>query len=103
RTREIGIIKSFGGSRSEVVEIFITEAVIISILGGILGCIFSVITVVSISPLLTPIMGIPLPYSFPFYLFVIAMVMATLIGFGAALYPSLQAASVRPVEALRYE
>lgn len=103
RTREIGIIKAIGGSRAEVVEIFVMEAIFISIFGGALGCIAALFGVATLAPLTIPIMGMALPYSFPPYLFVIAMTMAILIGLGAALYPSLQAASVRPVEALRYE
>jgi len=103
RTREIGIIKSIGGTRAEVVEIFIMEAIIIAIIGGILGCVLAVVGVNMLSPMITPYLGMPMPFSFPPYLFIIAMLMATLIGFGASLYPSVQAASVRPVEALRYE
>ncbi|MHC1590851.1 MAG: ABC transporter permease [Candidatus Helarchaeales archaeon] len=103
RTREIGILKSIGATRYEVVSIFIIEALIISILGGVLGCIMGVLTVLVISQLATIFMPRPLPYSFPFYIFVIGVVMALTIGAISALYPSMQAASVKPIEALRYE
>lgn len=103
RTREIGILKSIGATRAEVVEIFIIEALNMSLIGGALGCVMAVFTVLAISPLAQMILPIPLPYSFPPYLFVLGMVMAVTIGVVSALYPSLNAASVRPVEALRYE
>ena len=103
RTREIGIIKSIGGSRGQVVQIFITEALIISLLGGILGCIASVGLVTIISRLAMPLIGFELPFQFPEWLFMVGVAMAVGIGFGSALYPSTSAASVKPVEALRYE
>ncbi len=103
RTREIGILKSIGATRSEVVTIFIIEALIMSIIGGALGCISGVVMVLTLSQLATIFMPNALPYSFPSYIFVIGVLMALVIGAVSALYPSLQAASVRPVEALRYE
>ncbi|MHA1799876.1 MAG: ABC transporter permease [Candidatus Helarchaeota archaeon] len=103
RTREIGIIKSIGGTRAQVVQIFITEAIMISVLGGILGSIVAIGLVEMISKLTLPLMGFELPYEFPPWLFVIGITMAIGIGFGSALYPSTSAASVKPVEALRYE
>ncbi|MHA1895467.1 MAG: ABC transporter permease [Candidatus Helarchaeota archaeon] len=103
RTREIGIIKSIGGTRAQVVQIFITEAIMISVLGGILGSMVAIGLVEMISKLTLPLMGFELPYEFPPWLFVIGITMAIGIGFGSALYPSTSAASVKPVEALRYE
>jgi len=103
RTREIGIIKSIGGSRGQVVQIFITEALMISLIGGILGCLAAVGLVTVLSRLTIPLIGFELPYQFPEWLFVVGVAMAVGIGFGSALYPSTSAASVKPVEALRYE
>ncbi|NHI93191.1 MAG: FtsX-like permease family protein [Candidatus Lokiarchaeota archaeon] len=103
RTREIGIIKSIGGSRGQVVQVFITEAIIISIMGGIMGCLAAVGMVTLISKLTIPLIGFELPFQFPEWLFIVGIMMAVLIGFGSALYPSMSAASVKPVEALRYE
>ncbi len=103
RTREIGIIKSIGGSRGQVVQVFITEAVIISVLGGVFGAFAAVGLVMLVSRLTLPLIGFEMPYSFPPWLFVVGIFMAVVIGFFSALYPSTSAASVKPVEALRYE
>lgn len=103
-TRSIGMIKSIGGQRSQVLQIFITEALIMSAIGGILGCILSVVGVTVLSNFISKIMtDFALPYEFPWWLFVVGISMSLGIGFVSALYPAWRASSVKPVEALRYE
>ncbi|MHA1267679.1 MAG: ABC transporter permease [Candidatus Helarchaeota archaeon] len=103
RTREIGIIKSIGGKRGHVLMIFITEAVLISMIGGILGCIFSVGAVTGMTGIVKASYGFPLAYSLETWIFGIGLAMAAGIGAAAGAFPSWRAASVKPVEALRYE
>ena len=103
RTREIGIIKSIGGKRSHVLMIFITEAVLIATIGGILGCLLSVIAVTGLTGIVYSMYGFPLAYSLEVWIFVAGMGMAGGIGAIAGAIPSFRAASVKPVEALRYE
>ena len=103
RTREIGIIKSIGGKRSHVLTIFMTESVLIATIGGIMGCIFSVIVVTSLTGLVKAMYGFPLAYSLEAWIFMVGIGLAAGIGGLAGAFPSWRAASVKPVEALRYQ
>jgi len=102
-TRTIGMIKSIGGSRGQVIQIYITEAILMATIGGILGCLLSVVGVTVLSDFMGKISEFGLPYDFPWWLFVTGISMSLGIGFVSSLYPSWRAASVKPVEALRYE
>ncbi len=103
RTREIGIIKSIGGKRSHVLTIFMTESVFIALIGGILGCICSVIVTISLTGIVLSMYGFPLAYSFQPWIFMVGIGLAAGIGAAAGAFPSWRAASTKPVEALRYE
>ncbi len=103
RTREIGIIKSIGGKRSHVLVIFMTESVFIALIGGILGCILSVVAVTALTGIVSSMYGFPLAYSLETWIFATGIGLAGGIGAAAGAFPSWRAASVKPVEALRYE
>jgi putative ABC transport system permease protein len=103
RTREIGIVKSIGAKRSHVLTIFLTEAFLISIIGGILGSLAAVGGVIAISAYMGASYGFQLPYSFDSWIFIVGMLLAVGIGLLSGFYPSWQASSIKPVQALRYE
>jgi putative ABC transport system permease protein len=103
RTREIGIIKSIGAKRTHVLTIFLTEAFLISIIGGILGSLAAVGAIILISGYMESSYGFQLPYSFDSWIFITGMLLAVGIGLLSGFYPSWQAASIKPVQALRYE
>jgi putative ABC transport system permease protein len=103
RTREIGIVKSIGGKRSHVLTIFMTESVLIASIGGIIGCILSIIAVMGLTGIVKSTYGFPLAYSFEAWIFMVGIGLAAGIGALAGAFPSWRAASVKPVEALRYE
>ncbi|MHA1831215.1 MAG: ABC transporter permease [Candidatus Helarchaeota archaeon] len=103
RTREIGILKAIGSKRINILQVFLTEAFIIALIGGILGCISSVVLVIGLTTLVKSFMGFQMPYVFDTSIFIGGMVLAIVIGLISAAYPSWRASSVKPVEALRYE
>ncbi len=102
RTREIGIIKAIGAKRTHVLIIFLTEAFLISLLGGVLGSLLAVGGVLGISFVMNSSYGFQIPYSFEPWIFIVGMILAVGIGLLSGFYPSWKAASVKPVEALRY-
>ena len=103
RTREIGILKAIGSKRINILQVFLTEAFIIALIGGILGRISSVVLVIGLTTLVKSFMGFQMPYVFDTSIFIGGMVLAIVIGLISAAYPSWRASSVKPVEALRYE
>lgn len=98
RTREIGILKSLGASKSYIIQLILKESVLMCALGVITGFILTFITIRLI--LLTfPSM----PVIIPPYWFVGAAVLALAGGVFGALYPAIKAAHLDPVRALGYE
>jgi putative ABC transport system permease protein len=95
RTREIGIRKAIGAPKSVVLSQFLTESTVISFLGGILGVVTGIVvsrfTIAGVKPVLAS-------YSIP-----LALGVALSVGIVAGFYPAYRAASLRPVDALRYE
>jgi putative ABC transport system permease protein len=95
RTREIGIRKAVGASRADIIGQFLTEAILLSLFGGVVGVVIGLVgsqfTIVGVDPVVAP------------YSVGLAFGVALLIGLFFGLYPANRAASLRPIEALRYE
>jgi len=97
RTREIGIRMAIGATESNVQQQFLIEAVVLSLLGGILGIIFGLTASGIISRVLRwPTLISPVAI-------VIAVVFSAAVGVFFGFYPARKAASLDPIEALRYE
>ena len=97
RTREIGVRKAIGAKRNNILWQFLIEAMTLSGSGGILGIVFGVGTALLIGALS------PLPFGVsPIFIFLGFMVAVT-VGLAAGIYPAFRAASVDPIESLRYE
>jgi putative ABC transport system permease protein len=97
RTKEIGVRKSIGARSRDILRQFLTEAVFISEAGGILGIVLGII----VGDLLA--MWLKAEIIFPFGWAVAGLVVCSAIGIGFGLYPAYRAASLDPIEALRYE
>jgi putative ABC transport system permease protein len=96
RTREIGIRKAIGARKADIVGQFLIEAVLLSLFGGTMGVLIGVGVSNSVSfGTLKPVVA---PYSV-----VLAFGVSVLIGLFFGLYPANRAASLRPIDALRYE
>lgn len=113
RTREIGLMKAVGATNRDVLTVFLGEAAGIGFLGGLGGVIVGwalgqVLNVVALAYLAgqAATSGTPPPTSAvytPTWLPLFALGFATLIGFLSGLYPALNAATLAPVVALKYE
>jgi putative ABC transport system permease protein len=97
RTREIGIRKALGATRREIRLQFLTEAVLLSFAGGILGTIIGLGIPISI--------GLLTPYKIPvdWRSAVIALLTAVVVGVISGTVPANHAARLDPVETLKYE
>jgi putative ABC transport system permease protein len=97
RTREIGIRLAVGARGRDVLRQFLTEAVLLSILGGALG----VATGFWLAPLLTKLFQFPTLISNSSV--IMAFSVSAIIGIVFGFFPALKAANLDPIDALRYE
>ncbi len=97
RTREIGIRKAIGARRGDVLAQFLVEAVVLSLLGGLLG--------IAVGALASLVIGQIAGWGFVFSLPIVAvaLVFSALVGIVFGVWPARQAAVLDPIVALRYE
>jgi putative ABC transport system permease protein len=98
RTREIGIRMAVGAARRDVLEQFLSEAVIISMGGGIAGIVIGVAIPLSVR-FFTDDFAIPISY----LSIGVAFTVSLLVGLIFGILPANRAARLNPTEALRYE
>jgi putative ABC transport system permease protein len=97
RTKEVGLIKAIGGKSKMVRRQFLLEAIIISVLGAIFGIFLGILVGNIFSMVLNT--GFVVPWNWILY----GIVICTVVGLLAGLYPALKAGRLNPIEALRYE
>ena len=95
RTREIGIRKALGAKTSTILFQFLTESIILCLLGGIIGFIIGSVGAFSVAHY----MGIPIEMKFS--TIAIAVGFSTAIGVFFGIYPARRAAKMQPIDALR--
>ena len=97
RTKEIGLKKAIGARKKMILGQFLTEAAVLTSIGGIIG----VVSGIGLSKIVSKVAGSPTAISIP--AIVGAVVFSTLIGIIFGLLPSVKAANLNPIDALRSE
>lgn len=97
RTKEVGLIKAIGGKNKNVRQQFLFESIIISLLGALFGIIAGIL-IGNLAAMLFKT-GFIIPWAWV----AIGIVICTLVGLVAGLYPALKASRLNPIVALRYE
>jgi putative ABC transport system permease protein len=97
RTREIGLRKALGARRSDIMSQMLTESVVLSMFGGVIGTIFGAIIALVISSFT------PIPAAIEAWSVALGIGITALVGLFFGLYPAMRAARLDPIEALRRE
>lgn len=97
RTREIGLKKAIGARKGRILGQFLTEAAILTSLGGVLG----VAAGIALAEVISRMSSTPVAISVPSI--VVSVGFSTLIGIVFGLLPSISAANLNPIDALRHE
>lgn len=97
RTKEVGLIKAIGGKSRNVRQQFLFESLIISLLGALFGIILGVMVGNLFSIVLKT--GFVVPWGWV----IIGIVICSIVGLAAGIYPAMKAARLNPIVALRYE
>lgn len=97
RTKEIGLVKAIGGRQINVRQQFLFEAILISLMGALFGVILGVLVGNSFSLVLNT--GFVVPWNWMF----LGILICSIVGLLAGLYPAFKASRLNPIEALRYE
>ena len=97
RTKEIGIRKSIGARRSDIVKQFLAESTMLSLCGGAIG--------ITIAYLLAKLVAVltPVPTALPLMAVSFALAVSASVGLVSGVYPAWRAARLDPIEALRSE
>lgn len=98
RTKEIGIRKAIGARKPDIIFQFLMEAVGLTVTGGILGIVFSILVTLTVSKLFPA-----LPSETPVWAIVAGFGVSAAVGVFFGVWPATKAAKLDPVEALRYE
>jgi putative ABC transport system permease protein len=97
RTREVGLIKALGGTRKDIKNQFLFESMIISIMGALVGIFLGILIGNSVSILLKT--GFVVPWAWVFA----GVIICSIVGLLAGVYPARKAAKLDPIVALRYD
>jgi len=95
RIKEIGIRRAVGATQNDILKQFLTESVLLSIFGGLLGLILASLIVLAIKPFF--------PASVNLLAVVITLVVSSGIGIFFGVFPARRASKLPPIEAIRYE
>ncbi len=97
RTREIGIRKAVGASNQNILFQFLTESIILALIGGIIGVAFGLLVAEIISAVS------PLKAAVSVWMVLLGFGFSAAVGIFFGIYPARRAATLNPIEALRYE
>jgi len=97
RTREIGLRKALGARRREILMQFLTEAAVLTSIGGVLGIVLGSAIGVTVN------LATGFPVSLPWWSFALGLAFSASVGPIFGMVPAVRAARLDPIEALRYE
>ena len=103
RTTEIGIRRAIGATPRQILGQIISESILLTLVAGMLGIVFSVIILAGVELAMTTDGVLKAPFQVPFGTAVLAALLLTVLGVLAGLMPALRAMQIKPVDAMRDE
>jgi putative ABC transport system permease protein len=97
RTREIGVRKSLGATRRDVLLQFLVESGVMATIGGVIGVLTAAVISFAVGKLT------PFPMDLPIRWVITGVLVSTLVGVFFGVYPAYKASKLNPIEALRFE
>jgi putative ABC transport system permease protein len=97
RTREIGVRKALGGTRTSILRQFLIEATMLSEVGGAIGIFAGYGIAIAINQ------NLNFPAPVPFWAVILAIIFCSVVGIGFGMWPAIKASRLDPIEALRHE
>lgn len=108
RTKEIGIMRTIGASPSDVKNLFISESIVVGFLGGVSGIVMGVTIGLTVNFFLNLVasqfggQAVAL-FSFPLAFLLFIMLFSAAVGYLTGVFPAKRAATLNPLDAIRYE
>lgn len=108
RTKEIGIMRTIGASPKDIKYLFVSESVVVGFLGGISGIVMGVVFGTTINVLLNVVAGqfggqsVKL-FAFPLWFLLFISTFSAIVGYLTGIFPAKRAATLNPLDAIRYE
>ncbi|MFQ5453189.1 MAG: ABC transporter permease [Candidatus Zixiibacteriota bacterium] len=97
RTREIGIRKAIGARRSNIIIQFLTEAITLTMTGGVIGIFVGVLVGLGVNALLS------FPLTISIFWVIVGFIVSVSVGLISGVYPAMKASRLDPIDALHYE
>lgn len=97
RTREVGISKALGAKNGTILRQFLSEAILICQIGGVIGVLIGIVIGNLVSMLLSG------PFIIPWLWILVGISFCFIVGIAAGIYPAVKASRLDPIESLRYE
>jgi len=97
RTKEIGLRKAVGAKRKDILMQFLTESVVLSLIGGAVGIVLGILVGNIVGAQLNAVATVPFDWV------AIGVLLCVIIGVGFGTYPAYKASNLDPIEALRWE